>query len=200
MQLIVATRNAHKTREIQRILGPASTVSDLSAHPEIPDIRETGKSFEENAMLKAVGASRHLPGLIVADDSGLEVDALGSAPGIFSARYAGENASDKQNIDRLLSELARIKAEETKRSARFRCVIALVRQGKLLGTFEGIVEGTIVDRARGLHGFGYDPIFVPRGFEETFAELPAEVKDTVSHRAKAIRRLTAKLAALKTAD
>ena len=200
MQLIVATRNAHKTREIQRILGPAFTVSDLSAHPEIPDIRETGKSFEENAMLKAVGASRHLPGLIVADDSGLEVDALGSAPGIFSARYAGENASDKQNIDRLLSELARIKAEETKRSARFRCVITLVRQGKLLGTFEGIVEGTIVDRARGLHGFGYDPIFVPRGFEETFAELPAEVKDTVSHRAKAIRRLTAKLAALKTAD
>jgi len=200
MQLIVATRNAHKTSEIQRILGPAFTVSDLSAHPEIPDIRETGKSFEENAMLKAVGASRHLPGLIVADDSGLEVDALGSAPGIFSARYAGENASDKQNIDRLLSELARIKAEETKRSARFRCVIALVRQGKLLGTFEGIVEGTIVDRARGLHGFGYDPIFVPRGFEETFAELPAEVKDTVSHRAKAIRRLTAKLAALKTAD
>ncbi len=200
MQLIVATRNAHKTREIQRILGPAFTVSDLSAHPEIPDIRETGKSFEENAMLKAVGASRHLPGLIVADDSGLEVDALGGAPGIFSARYAGENASDKQNIDRLLSELARIKAEETKRSARFRCVIALVRQGKLLGTFEGIVEGTIVDRARGLHGFGYDPIFVPRGFEETFAELPAEVKDTVSHRAKAIRRLTAKLAALKTAD
>jgi len=200
MQLIVATRNAHKTREIQRILGPAFTVSDLSAHPEIPDIRETGKSLEENAMLKAVGASRHLPGLIVADDSGLEVDALGGAPGIFSARYAGENASDKQNIDRLLSELARIKAEETKRSARFRCVIALVRQGKLLGTFEGIVEGTIVDRARGLHGFGYDPIFVPRGFEETFAELPAEVKDTVSHRAKAIRRLTAKLAALKTAD
>ena len=200
MQLIVATRNAHKTREIQRILGPSFTVSDLSAHPEIPEMHESGKSFEENAILKAVGASRHLPGLIVADDSGLEVDALGSAPGIFSARYAGENASDKQNIDRLLSELARIKAEETKRSARFRCVIALVRQGKLLGTFEGIVEGTIVDRARGLHGFGYDPIFVPRGFEETFAELPAEVKDTVSHRAKAIRRLTAKLAALKTAD
>jgi len=200
MQLIVATRNAHKTREIQRILGPAFTVSDLSAHPEIPDIRETGKSFEENAMLKAVGASRHLPGLIVADDSGLEVDALGGAPGIFSARYAGENASDKQNIEKLLGELARNAVDETKRSARFRCVIALVRQGELLGTFEGIVEGTIVERALGLHGFGYDPIFVPRGFEETFAELRAEVKDTTSHRAKAIRRLTAKLAALKMAD
>ena len=200
MQLIVATRNAHKTREIQRIFGPAFTVSDLSAHPEIPDIHETGRSYEENAILKAVGASRHLPALTVADDSGLEVDALGGAPGIFSARYAGENATDKQNIDKLLVELARTGAKETKRSARFRCVIALARQGELLGTFEGIVEGTIVKRARGSHGFGYDPIFVPHGFEETFAELPPEVKDTISHRAKAIRGLSAKLAALKMRD
>ena len=200
MQLIVATRNAHKTREIQRILGPAFTVSDLSAHPEIPDIRETGKSYEENAILKAVGASGHFPGLVVADDSGLEVDALGGAPGIFSARYAGENATDKRNIDKLLGQLARTGAEETKRSARFRCVIALARQGELLETFEGTVEGTIVERARGLHGFGYDPIFVPCGFEETFAELPPEVKDTISHRAKALRALTTKLVALTTAD
>jgi XTP/dITP diphosphohydrolase len=200
MQLIVATRNAHKTLEIQRILGPAFTVSDLSAHPKIPDTPENGKSFEENAILKAVGASRHLPGFIIADDSGLEVDALGGAPGISSARYAGENATDKQNIEKLVGEFARIGADETKRSARFRCVIALARQGELLGTFTGIVEGTIVERARGSHGFGYDPIFVPRGFEETFAKLPAEVKDTISHRAKAIRGLTAKFAALKTAD
>jgi len=200
MQLIVATRNAHKTREIQRILGPAFTVSDLSAHPEIPDTRETGKSYEENAILKAVGASGHFPGLVVADDSGLEVDALGGAPGIFSARYAGENATDKRNIDKLLGQLARTGAEETKRSARFRCVIALARQGELLETFEGTVEGTIVERARGLHGFGYDPIFVPCGFEETFAELPPEVKDTISHRAKALRALTTKLVALTTAD
>src|SRR5438552_5724556 len=200
MQLIVATRNAHKTREIQRILGPAFMVTDLSAHPEIPDIRENGKSFEENAILKAVGASRHLPGLIVADDSGLEADALGGAPGIFSARYAGENATDKQNIDKLLVELIWVGAEETKRSARFRCVVALARQGELLETFEGIVEGTIVERACGSQGFGYDPIFVPRGFEETFAEPPPEVKNTISHRAKAIRRLTAKLTALKMRD
>ena len=200
MDLLLATRNAHKTREIQQVLGPAFTVSDLSAHPKIPDVRENGKSFEENAILKAVGASRRLPGFIVADDSGLEVDALGGAPGIFSARYTGENAMDKQNIEKLLGELARTAAEERKRSARFRCVIALARQGKLLGTFEGIVEGTIIERARGLYGFGYDPVFVPRGFEKTFAELPAEVKNTVSHRAKAIRGLTGKLAALKTAD
>jgi XTP/dITP diphosphohydrolase len=163
-------------------------------------VRENGKSFEENAILKGVGASRHLPGLVIADDSGLEVDALGGAPGIFSARYAGENATDRQNIEKLLGELARTGVDETKRSARFRCVIALARQGELLGTFEGIVEGTIVGSERGLHGFGYDPIFVPRGFEKTFAELPAEVKSTISHRAKAIRGLTAKLAALKTAN
>jgi XTP/dITP diphosphohydrolase len=200
MQLIVATRNAHKTREIQRILGPTFTVNDLSTHPEIPATRETGKSFRENAILKAVGASRHFAALTVADDSGLEVDALGGAPGIFSARYAGENASDKQNIDKLLVELARTGAKETKRSGRFRCVIALARQGELLETFEGIVEGTIVERARGSHGFGYDPIFIPRGFGETFAELPPEVKNTISHRAKAIRGLTAKLAALKMRD
>jgi XTP/dITP diphosphohydrolase len=196
MDLLLATRNAHKTREIQQILGPSFAVSDLSAHPQIADICETGKSYEENAMLKAVGASRYFQGLIVADDSGLEVDALGGAPGIFSARYAGENATDKEKIDKLLRELARTATEETKRSARFRCVIALARQGELLGTFEGIAEGAIVERARGSHGFGYDPIFVPRGFQETFAELPSEVKNTISHRAKAIHALIAKLEAL----
>ena len=214
MQLIVATRNAHKMREIQRILGPAFTVSDLFADPKIPEIRENGKSFEENAILKAVTVSqivgiprrgvrtsqRGVPALVIADDSGLEVAALGGAPGIFSARYAGENATDKENIEKLLTELARIRAEKTKRSARFRCVIALARQGELLGAFEGIVEGAVVERPRGSNGFGYDPIFIPHGFEETFAELPAEVKDTISHRAKAIRALAAKLAALKTID
>src|SRR5438876_11141789 len=200
MDLLLATHNAHKTREIQEILGEEFAVSDLRAHAEIPDIHENGKSFEENATLKAVAASKYFPGLVVADDSGLEVDALGGAPGIFSARYADQNASDKQNIDKLLVELARTGAKEPKRSARFRCVIALARQGELLETFEGIVEGTIVERARGLHGFGYDPTFVPRGFEETFAELPLEVKNTISHRAKAIRGLTAKLVALRMAD
>ena len=200
MDLLLATRNAHKTREIRQILGPSFAIRDLSAHPEIADIRETGKSYEENAILKAVSASRHLQGLIVADDSGLEVDALGGAPGIFSARYAGRSATDKQNINKLLGELARNTDEETKRSARFRCVIALAQQGKLLGTFQGIVEGAIVERPRGLNGFGYDPIFVPCGFAETFAELPPEVKNTISHRARAIRGLSAGLTALKMGD
>jgi XTP/dITP diphosphohydrolase len=106
--LIVATRNAHKAREIQRILGADFAVRDLSAHPETPETVESGKTFEENAVLKATAASRQLPGFILADDSGLEVDALGGAPGIYSARYAGQNATDKQNIDKLLAALARL--------------------------------------------------------------------------------------------
>jgi len=196
--LTVATRNVHKTREIQRILGVDFAVQDLSAHPKTPETVESGKTFEENAVLKATAASRQLPGLVVADDSGLEVDALGGAPGIYSARYAAPNATDKQNIDKLLSELVRI--EMAKRSARFRCVIALAQAGKLLGTFEGVVEGVIVDSPRGASGFGYDPIFVPQEFEQTFGELPAEVKNRISHRARAIRLFADRLANLKPGD
>jgi XTP/dITP diphosphohydrolase len=196
--LIVATRNAHKTREIQRILGAHFAVRDLSAYPETPETAETGKTFEENAVLKATATSRQLPGLVVADDSGLEVDALGGAPGIYSARYAGQNATDKQNIDKLVRKLARI--ERAKRSARFRCVIALAREGKLLGTFKGVVEGVIVDSPRGTNGFGYDPIFVPQEFEQTFGELPAEVKNRISHRGRAIRLFADRLAALEPND
>jgi XTP/dITP diphosphohydrolase len=189
--LIVATRNAHKTREIRRILGADFAVSDLSAYPEASETVETGKTFEENAVLKATTASRQLPGLVVADDSGLEVDALGGAPGIYSARYAGQNATDKQNIDELLAELARI--ERAKRSARFCCVIALAREGKLLGTFEGVVEGIIVDSPRGRGGFGYDPVFMPTEFGKTFGQLSPTEKDQVSHRARALEKLRVRL-------
>jgi XTP/dITP diphosphohydrolase len=189
--LIVATRNPHKTREIQRILGVDFAVCDLSAYPGTPETAESGKTFEENAALKATAASRHLPGLVVADDSGLEVDALGGAPGIYSARYAGPNATDKQNVDKLVSELARI--ERVKRSARFRCVIALAREGKLLGTFEGVIEGVIVDRPRGISGFGYDPVFMPTGFAKTFGQLSPAEKDRVSHRARALEKLGVRL-------
>jgi XTP/dITP diphosphohydrolase len=185
--LIVATRNPNKTREIQRILGEHFVVHDLSAYPETFETAENGKTFEENAVLKATAASRDLPGLVVADDSGLEVDALSGTPGIYSARYAGQNVTDKQNIDKLLKELTR--TEKTKRSARFRCVIALAREGKLLGTFEGIVEGVIIDAPRGGSGFGYDPIFMPTGFDKTFGELSSAQKDQVSHRARALAKL-----------
>jgi len=130
----------------------------------------------------------------------LEVDALGGAPGIYSARYAGANATEKDKIDKLLRELARVRAIEDGRRARFRCVVVLARNGNLLGTFEGIAEGSIADEARGDSGFGYDPIFVPDGFGQTFGELPNEVKNTISHRAKAIRALAERLRRLEFGD
>ena len=192
VRLLLATRNAHKTREFAEILGKDFEVRDLSSIRDVPEIKETGGSFEENAILKALAVSQLRSasgGLVVADDSGLDVDALNGAPGIYSARYAGENASDQANVDKLLRELARQNAPAPKRTARFRCVIALAREGKLLGTFEGTVDGVIVDLARGRNGFGYDPIFVPNGFDKTFAELPAEIKNKISHRARAIASL-----------
>jgi len=195
IELVVATRNRHKTREIQNILGPDFMVRDL-ADTEVPEIRENGTSFEENAKLKALAASRQLPGLVIADDSGMEVNALGGAPGIYSARYAGPNATEREKMDKLLRELVRVRATDDGRRARFSCVVALAQNGHLLGIFEGKIEGKINDTARGDSGFGYDPIFVPDGFEQTFGELPEEVKNSISHRAKAIRALAEKLTRL----
>ena len=186
----------HKTREIQNILGPEFIVRDL-ADTEVPEIRENGTSFEENAKLKALAASSQLPGLVIADDSGLEVNALGGAPGIYSARYAGANATNSEKIDKLLRELVRVRVTDHGRRARFRCVVALARNGDLLGIFEGKIEGKISDTARGDSGFGYDPIFIPDGFEQTFGELPEEVKNTISHRAKAISGVAEKLKRLE---
>jgi XTP/dITP diphosphohydrolase len=197
IELVVATRNTHKTREIQHILGPEFRLRDLEAHPEVSEIRESGRSFEENAKLKALAASRHLPALVIADDSGLEVDALGGAPGIYSARYAGANATERDKIDKLLRQLERVRATDDRRRARFRCVVALARNTTLLGTFEGIVEGRIANEVRGDYGFGYDPIFIPEGFEQTFGELPKEVKNAISHRAQAIRALADRLQLLE---
>jgi XTP/dITP diphosphohydrolase len=154
---------------------------------------ESGTSFEENAKLKAMAVSKKLPGLVIADDSGLEVEALGGAPGIHSARYAGVNASDKEKIAKLLGQLAKVDTKSDRRRARFCCVLAVAREGRVLATFEGVVEGKIAERPRGSHGFGYDPIFIPDGFEESFAELPEEVKNNISHRARAIRKLQATL-------
>ncbi len=185
MDLLLATRNVHKTREFAEILGDEFVVRGLSSVKDAPVVAETGRTFAENAILKAVSVSQDRHVLVVADDSGLEVDALDDAPGIFSARYAGEDATDEQNIDKLLGALK----EKKSRTARFRCVIALARDGKLLQTFEGAVEGVIVDLARGSVGFGYDPIFRPDGFEKTFGELPADIKNQISHRAKAIGKL-----------
>jgi XTP/dITP diphosphohydrolase len=191
-QLLLATRNAHKTREFSEILGSEFDVRDLSTEPDAPAIEETGATFAENATLKAVGISQRFPGLVVGDDSGLEVDALKGAPGVYSARYAGLGAKDSDNIARLLSELRKVLIKRPY-SARFRCVLALARDGELLDTFEGAVEGTIVEPPRGTGGFGYDPVFRPAGLAQTFGEIVPEKKNRISHRANAIRLLRAAL-------
>jgi XTP/dITP diphosphohydrolase len=186
--LLLATRNGHKTREFSEILGDEFVVRDLSEEPDAPAIEETGATFVENAILKAVGISKQFSGLVVADDSGLEVDALNGAPGVYSARYAGPEAKDHDNIERLLSEL-RDRSLTGPPSARFRCVLALARGGELLDTLAGEVEGTIVGEPRGDAGFGYDPVFQPIGLTKTFAELSSVEKNQISHRARAIRLL-----------
>jgi XTP/dITP diphosphohydrolase len=186
--LILATRNPSKTREFSEILGEGFSIRDLSGELEIPAVEETGSTFAENAALKAIGTSKHFPGLVVADDSGLEVDALNGAPGVYSARYAGEGASDQENVAKLLAELKGLTGNRPF-PARFRCFLAVARGGQLLDTFEGAVEGTIIDRPRGTAGFGYDPVFQPLGLAQTFAELPSAEKNRISHRARAIQAL-----------
>jgi len=194
IRLLIATRNTHKTREFSEILGEGFEVRDSSNEFEIPVAEETGATFAQNAILKAAATSKHFEDFVVGDDSGLEVDALEGAPGIYSARYAGEGASDEENIAKLLGELAKHPKRDSY-SARFRCVLALARQGRILGTFEGAVEGVIVAPARGTDGFGYDPVFQPAGLTQTFAELPAGQKNEISHRGEAIRALRTALLA-----
>ena len=188
LSLCLATRNAHKTREFVEMLGADFILEDLSAHPEIAEVPENGLTLEENAQLKATIGSRLLPGLVLADDSGLEVDSLGGAPGIFSARYAGAGASDEANRRKLLEELARL-GPDAARLAHFRCVLVLAQKGQLLATFEGTVEGAIVRVRRGAGGFGYDALFQPNGFARTFAEMSAEEKNAISHRGRAVGQL-----------
>ena len=192
-QLLLATRNSHKTREFEEILGGGFDIRDLTGVANLPVVAETGLTFEANAILKAAEASRRFQELVVADDSGLEVDALQGAPGIYSARYAGEHATGAANVAKLLAELTR--HGSAPHAARFRCSLALAQGGKVLGTFDGVVEGTIVGEPRGLGGFGYDPVFQPHGFDQTFGELAASEKNRISHRAPAIRLLRAALLA-----
>lgn len=186
--LILATRNAHKVREFAELLGEDFVLEDLSAHPEIPEVTESGITFEENARIKAVAVSRQLSGLVLADDSGLEADSLGGAPGIFSARYAGPGKDDAANRRKLLREMARVPAEAV-RTARFRCLLVLARNGQMLATCEGTAEGEVVRAERGGSGFGYDSLFRPTGIEKTFGELSANEKNRLSHRAAAIEKL-----------
>jgi XTP/dITP diphosphohydrolase len=185
--LLIATRNAHKTREIGQMLGSGWRVSDLISLSHSPIVEEVGHTFEENAVLKALAISRVFTGLVLADDSGLEVDSLGGAPGVRSARFAGKNADDGANRRALLQLLK--ERPETEFPARFRCVMVLASQGELLGSFEGIIEGKVIPEERGSGGFGYDCMFIPQGYAETFGELQPEIKNSLSHRGRALAKV-----------
>jgi XTP/dITP diphosphohydrolase len=185
--LLIATRNGHKTREISQILGSGWVVRDLTSLPHAPKVEETGATFEENAALKAVVISRTFTGLVLADDSGLEVDALGGAPGVHSARFAGPNANDAENRLLLIGKLRTLGGQEF--PARFRCVMVLASQGELLGSFGGVVRGKVFLEERGNSGFGYDSIFIPQGYTETFGELQPEIKNSLSHRGRALAKV-----------
>lgn len=182
--LLIATRNGHKTREIGQMLGSGWEVRDLSSLPHAPEVEETGVTFEENAALKALAISKIATGLVLADDSGLEVDALQGAPGVYSARFSGPNATDADNRFLLIQRLRALGGERF--PARFRCVMVLAGQGELLGSFSGVVNGHVILDERGSEGFGYDPLFVPQGYTETFAELQPEIKNSLSHRGRAL--------------
>jgi XTP/dITP diphosphohydrolase len=185
--LVIATRNAHKTQEIREMLGDRFRVLDVNDFPDLPAIEETGTTFLENATLKAAGISRHVTGLVLSDDSGLEVDALGGAPGVWSSSYGGEEGNHAKNNARLLAEMAR----KTDRAARFRCTMVLAKNGHVLADFSGTVEGRILEEPYGAGGFGYDPLFAPEGHDRTFAELGAEVKNALSHRGRALAKVIA---------
>lgn len=186
-QILVATSNAHKTAEIQAMLGAEWTVEDMRAHPCLVLPEETGETFEANAIIKAEGASAALPDvLVLSDDSGLEVDALGGLPGVKSARYAGEKATDADNRAKLKLALA---DKSAPRTGRFRCCMTLARDGRTMRTFSGAVEGRLILEEQGAGGFGYDALFVPDGFEQTFGALPSETKNGLSHRARALAQV-----------
>lgn len=184
-RLILATRNAHKTAEIQAMIGDRFEVMDATAFPELPEIAETGTTFLENARLKAEGVSRRVAGWVLSDDSGLEVDALGGAPGVWSSSFGGEEGNHAKNNARLLSEMA----GKIDRTARFRCTMVLARDGAEQGNFTGSVQGRLVDTPNGSGGFGYDPLFIPDGYAQTFGELGDEIKNQLSHRARALEQV-----------
>jgi len=184
-RLVVATRNAHKTQEIRELLGDRYEVLNSNDFPETPHIEETGTTFLENARLKAEGVSRVIDGWVLSDDSGLEVDALDGAPGVWSSSFGGEEGNHARNNERLLREMQ----GKTNRSARFRCTMVLAREGREVAHFTGAVEGSIIDSPRGIAGFGYDPLFIPDCYTQTFAELGTESKNTLSHRSIALMKV-----------
>jgi XTP/dITP diphosphohydrolase len=182
-RLVIATRNSHKTEEIRHILGDRFEIVDVTHFPDLPAIDETGTTFLENARLKALGISSLIDGWVLADDSGLEVDALNGAPGVWSSSFGGEEGNHAKNNQRLLSEMS----NQEIRSARFLCTLVLAKDGKEVANFHGTVEGEIAREPSGNGGFGYDPLFIPAGYSQTLADLGSDIKSRLSHRAKAIQ-------------
>ncbi|SEG79012.1 XTP/dITP diphosphohydrolase [Actinacidiphila yanglinensis] len=196
-RLVLATRNAHKVTELRAILADAGVDSELvgaDAYPQIPDVKETGVTFAENALLKAHALAEATGLPAIADDSGLCVDVLGGAPGIFSARWAGRHGDDLANLDLLLAQLGDI--EHPHRAAHFACAAALALPDGTSRVAEGLLRGTLRHQPAGTGGFGYDPILQPDGEERTCAELSAAEKNAISHRGKAFRALVPMLAEL----
>ncbi len=196
-RLILATRNPEKLRELRRILEAGRVpvdVSDTGEFPDLPEVAETGLTFTDNALLKAraVAAFTGLPA--VAEDSGLCVDALNGMPGVLSARWSGRHGDDSANLQLVLGQMADIPAEH--RGAHFACAAALVLPSGTEHVTEGVVDGVLTTAPRGTNGFGYDPIFVPEGYQVTTAEMSPAEKDKISHRGRALRHLAPIIAAL----
>lgn len=187
-EIIIATKNAGKVKEFEEFFAPYEiTVKSLLDFENLPDVEETGTTFEENAALKAEQITAHVQAPVLADDSGLMIDALDGRPGIYSARYAGEEKNDQANIDKVLDELQDV--PEEKRTARFICVLAIAEPGKETIFRTGYCEGKIASEQKGTNGFGYDPIFIPDGYDETLGQLAPEVKNQISHRKNALDQL-----------
>ena len=186
MKLVLATRNQGKVREIGEILKGENDIELLSLrnYPGAPDVVEDGNTYEDNAIKKAAVLAEYTGHLTIGDDSGLAVDALDGAPGVHSARYAGENASDQDRIAKLLDALQDV--PDDRRSGRLVCAVAIAGPHAQVQVVRGICEGRIIQVPRGKSGFGYDPVFVPAGYNRTFAELGDEIKNQISHRAKAL--------------
>jgi XTP/dITP diphosphohydrolase len=189
VRLFCATTNPGKLREFKEALKASFELETLPGLKSIPPCDETGVTFEENAIQKALYYSQHCDGQLFVDDSGLEVDALNGAPGVYSARFAGPDATDDANNRLLLERMQGV----ANRTARFVCVVALASKGKLIDTFRGVVDGELLEAPRGVNGFGYDPLFFYPPFGCTFGEVPLERKMEVSHRSQALRAMAARL-------
>lgn len=186
--IVLATKNVKKSEELIRILSEFNIHAEtLQNYPACPNVIEDGHTFEANAIKKALFVANYTSKNAIADDSGLEVYALDNLPGVNSAYFAGPEANDLLNNEKLLKSMNNLTGDD--RKARFVCIIALVTEKGLIKTFKGTVEGKIAHSERGGNGFGYDPLFIPDGFEETFGELPFDIKDRLSHRGKALMLL-----------